>query len=215
MQHRFWVAYISFQGVLGMACVGELTEDVTEDVCFSGTRWIGGKHGHPEMYPVRDCVGCHIDNDGPQLVLGGTVYPYILGKPTIFAAQSGVDCYGIEGITVVVTDAFGSEYALETNRAGNFYIEGDPRDFAKPFTATVIWTNDDGDEKESAMSFTHPLYGGCARCHDPQVPTLIESGLTYDSEPTSPDYRNGQPRIGLPGYRDADLRALAERAVVP
>jgi len=160
------------------------------------------------MYPGRDCVGCHEDNDGPQLVLGGTVYAYVVGRPEIFAAQSGTDCFGIPGVNVRITDYEGQSFDLVTNQAGNFYVEGDPHDFVKPFDAELHWTADDGTEQTTPMPSTHPVYGGCARCHDPAVLPAPEAGLMYDTYPSDPKYKNGRPRIGLPGYRDAQVRAL-------
>lgn len=209
MQGRWCGLCLGVGATWAVACVDELVEDVPEPVCFSGQRWIGGKHGHPDMYPGRDCVGCHEDNDGPQLVLGGTVYAYVVGRPDIFAAQSGTDCFGMPGVTVRIRDDDEQVFDLVTNQAGNFYIEGDPHDFAKPFSAEVRWIADDGMERISPMYSTHPQYGGCAHCHDPTVLPALEAGLLYETEPRDAEYQNGQPRIGLPGYRDAQVRALA------
>ena len=58
---------------VSFGCHDELVEEVTKDVCYSEMRWIGEKRGSPEMYPGRDCVGCHLDNDGPPLSIGGTI----------------------------------------------------------------------------------------------------------------------------------------------
>lgn len=209
MRGRFLVFCLGAGATLAFACTDELVEDVPPEVCISEKRWVGGKHGHPEMYPGRDCVGCHLENDGPPLAVGGTLYPYITGKPQIFDLQSGTDCFGIKDITVTITDADEQEFKLVTNEAGNFYIEGNPDDFAKPFSAQVDWTNDDGTPGKAAMN-TGPLYGGCARCHDPSVPTA----MTFELNPTDPEYRNGQARIGMPGYQDKQLQALGP-AVAP
>ena len=71
-----WFAALCLGGsaLLAFACNDETVEVVPKDVCYSEMRWVGEKRGSPEMFPGRDCVGCHIDNDGPPLALGGTVF---------------------------------------------------------------------------------------------------------------------------------------------
>jgi len=181
---------------LVLACGDETTEVVTKDVCYSELRWVGGKRGSEEMYPGRDCVGCHIDNDGPSLVLGGTIYPYLIGDRALYAElQTGTDCFGIEGVIVRIEDAVGQVFELTTNRAGNFFVEGNPNDFLKPFRVELEL----GDIRP--IMPTSPMYGGCARCHDPAVPSAIDLGLEYDALPSDAEYRNGTARIGVRGYR--------------
>lgn len=185
--------------LLGFACDDQTVEEVEKDVCYSGMRWVGDKRGSPEMFPGRDCVGCHIDNDGPPLAVGGTIYPYVLGpgQPGL-QAQSGTDCFGIEGIEIVIEDGEGQQYAVTTNRAGNFYVEGNPDDFAKPFAATITWTNPlDGRTVTNPM-FARPSYGGCANCHNPAAVAFQPEGI----DPRILDHRSVSPtaRIGLNGY---------------
>jgi hypothetical protein len=180
--------------IVAFACNDELTEEVPKEVCYSQLRWVGEKRGSPEMFPGRDCVGCHLDNDGPPLALGGTLYAFVMRPPDVLAAQTGEDCYGLEGKVVTVTDANGQEFNLTTNRAGNFYVEGNPEDFAKPFSVAINDWN--GPDQDTPMA-TKPMYGGCARCHDPLVPPAM--GADFNTAPTDAEYRNGQPRIGLPG----------------
>jgi hypothetical protein len=195
-----------------VACNDETVEVVTKDVCYSEQRWVGGKRGSPEMFPGRDCVSCHIENDGPQLAIGGTIYPYVIDRPEAFEVQSGTDCFGLEGVTVRIEDADGQLFELVTNRAGNFFVEGNPSDFKKPFQVKLQMGN-----IEPQMT-THPQYGGCAHCHDPAAPTAMELGLPYDTDPGDADYQNGTARIGIGGYRpsgpdtptvEAELRAIA------
>ena len=50
-----------------------------------------------------------------------------------------------------------------TNRAGNFYVEGDESELVLPYTASLRWSLD-GRDIQTNM-FTTPEYGGCARCH--------------------------------------------------
>jgi hypothetical protein len=199
-----WIMTLCLGGCASgaFACNDDLVEEVSKDVCYSEMRWIGGKRGSPEMYPGRDCVGCHIDNDGPPLAIGGTIYPYVIGAPQIFDAQSGEDCFGIEGVSVTIEDADGQRLETTTNRAGNFYVEGNPEDFVKPYSAVLNWVNGNGSLQTTQMPVTTPMYGGCARCHSPDVPDVTAAGIEYLTMPPDAEYRNGQPRIGLPGYSD-------------
>lgn len=203
-----WLIALSFGGsvLAAFACNDDTVEFVEKDVCYSGMRWVGEKRGSPEMFPGRDCVGCHIDNDGPPLAIGGTIYPYVLSPGASgLLAQTGTDCFGVEGVRVRIEDAQGQILELVTNRAGNFYVEGKPEDFAKPFNAEVVWPNAlrGGAEQTNAMT-TNPSYGGCARCHNPAVPSAIEQGLEFERIPPDAEYRNGTARIGLVGNGPGD-----------
>lgn len=181
---------------LALACNDVTTEQVSKDICYSELRWVGGKRGSEEMYPGRDCVGCHLDNDGPQLMLGGTIYPYFTSDRELYSElQTGTDCFGLEGVTVRITDDSQQELVLTTNRAGNFFVEGLPSDFEVPFRVEIQM-----GEIVRGMG-TWPRYGGCARCHDPAVPTAADLGLIFDGRPRDASYRNGTGRIGVPDYR--------------
>jgi hypothetical protein len=185
--------------IVAFACNDELTEEVPKEVCYSQLRWIGEKRGSPEMFPGRDCVGCHLDNDGPPLAIGGTLYAYVQRGPAVLATQTGEDCYGIEGKVVTITDANGQEFNLTTNRAGNFYVEGNPEDFAKPFSVDLNGWNvrEDGTVQDTPMGMT-PMYGGCARCHDPSLDAT--NAPDYANPPPDADYvYPAGARIGLPG----------------
>jgi hypothetical protein len=157
----------SWLGMLGcalaaLACEEELVEHgVSRDICASGTRWIGGNTPSEEMYPGRDCVGCHIDYGGPELMAGGTVYGVLdaTGARTI-----DNDCFGVEGVRVTITTGDGQVLQTRTNRAGNFYFEGRESAFVKPFRAVVEYQLPDGTLSRQRMS-SSPSYGGCARCH--------------------------------------------------
>lgn len=216
---RLLVGLCAGSALLAFACSDELVETVPKDVCYSEMRWIGGKRGSPEMYPGEDCVGCHLDNDGPQLALGGTLYPYVLGNPELETLQSGEHCFGIEGITVTIEDAEGQVFEVVTNRAGNFYVEGNPDDFAKGFNVQIsgFSIDENGEPTGQVGMLTNPLYGGCGRCHNPVVPPAE----TFEQFPPDAEYTNGAPRIGLPGYSPGgvgtptvidELRALVDDA---
>jgi hypothetical protein len=183
------------------ACDDETTEVVDKEVCYSGMRWVGEKRGSPEMFPGRDCVGCHIDNDGPQLAVGGTIYAYVLspGAPGL-QAQTGTDCFGLEGVQLTIEDGDGQEFPVTTNRAGNFYIEGNPDDFVKPFTASLTWINARTGNVQVQPMGTTPSYGGCGRCHNPAA-----EPVAFDPTVDSPDKQViPQARIGLPGNGPGD-----------
>jgi hypothetical protein len=194
---RRWMVVLGFGGsVLAFACDDETVEVVDKEVCYSGMRWVGDKRGSPEMFPGRDCVGCHIDNDGPPLAFGGTIYPYVLipNSPGLLK-QTGTDCFGLEGVEIVIEDNDGQQFVVTTNRAGNFFVEGNPDDFAKPFGATITWTNPVNGNTQTTPMGTRPSYGGCANCHTPDT-------VAYTPEPDieTPDLAViPTARIGLPG----------------
>jgi hypothetical protein len=171
---RAWFALATALSMV--ACNDETVEDVPQDVCVSGKRWIGGRRGSEEMYPGRDCVGCHLENDGPQLMAGGTVYGFGQGPmgqavvPTLGQPQS-VDCFGFEGATITLIGFDGEEFTTVTNRAGNFFFEGRPSELAKPFRARLEYIVP-GTEVRRQM-FTQPSYGGCGRCHSPYAQALM------------------------------------------
>lgn len=204
--------------LFAFACDDETVEVVPKDVCYSEMRWVGEKRGSPEMFPGRDCVGCHIDNDGPPLALGGTVYSYVVSPQVALASQSGEDCFGKEGVRVQITDLEGQTVEAVTNRAGNFYVEGNPDEFVKPFSVQIVWTDDnDGSEKTTQM-FTTPSYGGCGRCHNPSAERFPPAG--DDGEYGADQTISPISRIGLPGYGPGadgfrlvsdELEAIAER----
>ncbi len=170
---RVWL--VGWVGALGcalsaLACEDGLVEhDVPTDVCASGKRWIGGLTPSEEMYPGRDCVGCHQDYGGPELLAGGTVYGVVDedGTRTI-----NNDCFGVEGARVTITAGDGQVLETTTNRAGNFYFEGRESSFVKPFRVVVEYEFADGRRSRQPMS-SNPSYGGCARCHRTDTtPTL-------------------------------------------
>jgi cytochrome c553 len=147
--------------VLSAACSKDLVEQVPTEVCASGERWAGELTPSEEMYPGRDCVGCHRDNDGPQLLVGGTVYGVL--DPDGARTRRN-DCFGVEGARVTLTAADGLKLEMVTNRAGNFYFEGGDNSALEPFGVVVELTLPDGRQSRQQMA-SRPSYGGCARCH--------------------------------------------------
>ncbi len=202
------------------ACNDELTQDVPEDVCVSlgpngsilpGIQWIGGRRASPEMYPGRDCVGCHLENDGPELMFGGTVYPYEqrsdYSARSMRTPPSGEDCFGLEGVTVRVTGGDGQEYVTTSNRAGNFFIEGKASDLKKPFKVQLIYQSDTQDTPIETPMFEEPHYGGCGRCHTLGVETFPDDinapppGYTDDQR-----IRPANTKVGVPGIFNFEMQ---------
>jgi hypothetical protein len=153
--------------VVAFACNDETIQDVDTDICATGKHWIGGKRGDPRMYPGRDCVGCHLDNDGPELMFGGTVYPYLQGdfKKAGLTPPTGNDCFGLEGVEVHVIGGDGQEFVTMSNEAGNFFVEGKATDLVKPFEVNILYQRPDKDTPDNPSMNTRPSYGGCGRCH--------------------------------------------------
>lgn len=175
--------------LLGASCNDELVEDVPTSVCASGKRWVGDFTASEEMYPGQDCVGCHLSLDGPPLMAAGTVY----GLPDRGGARTTVPlCFGVEGVLVTITGAEGTVLQTRTNRAGNFYFEGRPEDLPVPFRVRLDYTLPSGRVTTQTMT-TQPSYGGCGRCHDPEVaaaaatPGLEPGGVAARGEVINPE----------------------------
>lgn len=133
--------------------------------CTSNRTWPPGGDEGPEMSPGRACISCHsAERDGPNLWLGGTVYP---------SAHEPDDCIGAgsPGAAVVeITDANGSVFQLAPNASGNFLLEraSGPSDkydapftptFAYPYRARVLF-----EGRERVMG-TAQTTGDCNSCH--------------------------------------------------
>ena len=151
-----------------LACK-EDSEPVSTDICASGRRWIGDDTGNVEMSPGTDCIGCHLSTDGPLLMAAGTVYGV-----TDNASQIENHCYGLEGVDVELEGSDGRIWTTKSNRAGNFYFDGDPSWLAKPYVARFRYTTADGTLANPQMVQSLPSYGGCARCHDSRAAATPE-----------------------------------------
>jgi cytochrome c553 len=166
---------------------------VETETCNTGLRWVGGDRPNAEMRAGSDCVGCHEETGARPLVIGGTVYPTYEFAPE--------NCYGIEGVEVVVVDANGRVRSTMTNRAGNFYFEAGESDFRMPYSADIRYGA--GDDSGLALMVTSPRYGGCARCHAlPQNADGSGDFLTpsmFRSNPEDPEYVFGAGPIFVPG----------------
>jgi hypothetical protein len=155
-----------------LPCCGREVESVSTDVCASGKRWVGGEIGSEEMFPGHDCIACHRELDGPEFLAAGTVYGLV---DETGARTTASDCFGVEGARVTITAGDGEVLQARTNRAGNFYFEGRESSLVKPLSVVVDYTFPDGRVSREPMS-THPSYGGCARCHNPQEASPTSDG---------------------------------------
>ncbi len=170
----------SFAGpIWGLSCIlltpgchGDLVEDVPSDVCASKRRWVGELTASEEMYPGRDCVECHKEYDGPELMAGGTIYGLIDPDG---ARTTNNDCFGVEGARVTIAAGDGQILSTRTNRAGNFFFEGRESALVKPFSVVVEYALPDGRMSRQPMS-SSPSYGGCARCHSPEADPTPDAG---------------------------------------
>ncbi len=114
------------------------------------------------MNPGRECIHCHTtpadfggSKGGPLFSFAGTVYP---------TAHEPDDCFGASGptdVTIVITDAKGTELVLDVNSAGNFFAGASlvPADFTEPMHAKVVA---DGAERIMAGALES---GDCNSCH--------------------------------------------------
>jgi hypothetical protein len=103
----------------------------------------------PLMRPGHNCLSCHregSDTGAPVWSAAGTVFAH---------PDSRIDG-GLEGVTVILTDAEGHEERLVTNAAGNFWTA---RPLADPFTAALEYEDQRIEMPEP------PPAGSCNACH--------------------------------------------------
>ena len=137
---------VSFVAVSILGACG--TAVPTPEECSTNQVWNGGDEESPLMHPGGDCISCHDqEGEGPGYSVAGTV---------MGAYDEPTDCYGIEDVTVRVTDAKGTVHEDVTNAAGNFYFGGD---VPGPYTAEI-----ERDGVVRAM-VTPQTDGNCATCH--------------------------------------------------
>jgi hypothetical protein len=150
-----------------VSCAEKQANIVVDESCTEGLRWqgphsSGGDNtdsdddhvGASEMHPGTRCAECH-DDDGEgsstDFVVGGTVHRS-LKEPD--------DCFGVGGVTVVITDANKKEYTLKADQAGNFYLlRDDAPGFKTPYKAKVIYQGRVATMKEEVSD------RDCAKCH--------------------------------------------------
>lgn len=120
-----------------------------DERCASGVRWAGGERESARMFPGRDCVGCHDERgEAEEINLAGTVFGDV-SEPD--------DCFGVEGVEIVLTGADGRVVTLESNEAGNFSREH--LSIAVPYTAKLVY---EGRERPMVTPQTKL---SCNSCH--------------------------------------------------
>jgi hypothetical protein len=87
-------------------------------LCTSGVLWKDGNTGSPLMHPGGACIQCHSTTQGgPTFSFAGTVFPSL---------HEVNDCDGVKSqVTVIVRDRRNTPIVMQTNAAGNFYVETD------------------------------------------------------------------------------------------
>ena len=126
---------------------------VDQSTCASGLQWTGGDSESPLMHPGGDCIGCHAAGEGPTFVIAGTVYDSP-GEP--------LDCFGVAGATVEITDAAQQVFTLTTNDAGNFFLRARDASVTMPIHAVVKWSGNQHGMVAAQST------GACNSCHTEQ-----------------------------------------------
>jgi hypothetical protein len=117
---------------------------------LAGCDTSGGDDGEggegPTMRPGDACLDCH-GSGGEQgaFTVAGTVFTDASGSA------------GVDGATVTLVDADGTEVTLSTNSAGNFYTS---KALAFPVDVTITKGNDTVEMSSAASN------GNCNSCHD-------------------------------------------------
>ncbi|MDF2694208.1 MAG: hypothetical protein K0S65_2591 [Labilithrix sp.] len=120
--------------------------------CTSGKTWMNGNEGDPLMNPGEACNACHQQQGGPNLRIGGTVYPS-LHEPN--------DCIGSAPppqLRVIVTDSRNRVFNMQVNASGNFLTRNGDRP-RPPLKAVVS----DGNKTRAMVGTV--TSGDCNSCH--------------------------------------------------
>jgi mono/diheme cytochrome c family protein len=126
----------------------------TSTTCTSGVSWTPQQGESVLMRPGESCIACHsLNSEAPTFAIAGTVYP---------ALHDANDCNGsastsATAITVVITDADGTDHVLPVNSAGNFMLE--TSSIPTPYQARV-----EVGTLQSAMGGGQTT-GDCNACH--------------------------------------------------
>lgn len=112
----------------------------------------------PTMMPGEDCLGCHSGGEARGWSFAGTV----------FTREDAAASDGVQGVTVIVTDANGKQVKVRSNEAGNFYSA---ERLTPPLRAAL---SRGGQVVEMEDTFQN---GSCNTCHSwPPTPAFPEVG---------------------------------------
>jgi hypothetical protein len=128
----------------------------------------------PDHRPGQPCTVCH-GGSGPAKVtftLAGTVFmDFAASKPAV-------------GAELQFEDANGSTYHVETNNAGNFYLQ--PGDWSPTFPVSVpllSYSSGGGSPTTQVMTTNDNRDGSCASCHA-LTPSANSPGPVYVNTPS-------------------------------
>ena len=129
-------------------------EGVQPFVCASGKIWTFEDKDSPLMNPGRSCIGCHVENNDPGqapfYTAAGTVM-HVLDEPD--------DCAGVPEMTIILTDAAGTEWPMPGNSVGSFWLPPDTA-VVMPYTARIVDPAGNMRVKQTPVD-----NGDCASCH--------------------------------------------------
>lgn len=126
-----------------------------------------GVRAGPLHRPGQPCLTCHTSKGpAPDFAVAGTVFD-VRGSTT-----------GLQGVTVTMTDAAGEVRRVNTNSAGNFYLQASEWNPAFPMHVQLDYPG----EKTKPMDTRIGRNGGCGECHQGQGSTTKMPGV-YLREP--------------------------------
>jgi hypothetical protein len=147
----------------------------------------------------QPCVTCH-GPEGPastQFAVGGTVF---------YGPAAGANApIGVGSVTVYLEDDSQSQFQVQTNCVGNFWIK--PSDWTPQFPLTVtVDGQPEGATLEDSMQSHIGRDGSCADCH--QYPTNLNyfqtPGLIHMSPTDDPTFMGTDPNCPVspipPGF---------------
>ena len=129
-------------------------EGVPASVCASGKIWTYEDKDSPLMNPGRSCIGCHVENNDP-----GQAPFYTVAGTVMQDLHDGDDCAGAPGLTIILTDAAGTEWPMTGNSVGSFWLAPDSP-VVMPYTARIV--DGEGNERVKQVPVSE---GDCASCH--------------------------------------------------
>ena len=122
--------------------------------CTSGTQ--GVLFESKDMRPGEACITCHAQQNGPNFLAAGTVFPSG-HEPN--DCNGGVQDTNLGTAQVVLTGADGATITAKVRSHGNFFVEPGSGPLKLPYTAKVVWNG-----KVRVMNSPQSS-GDCNSCH--------------------------------------------------